>query len=249
VYDASGTTTTLPNSGEPKIAPRTVYDDWNRLTDAENSPGVVEKPEYDGKRRQIWCSKDPIASSPNLYEYCGDDPLVETDPSGECGCESTPSWTNAFQLTDTNAEEVPIPKNDQGCTGYCFHLEGSKLLNYNITNIAVKERGGGCPVVLKALIKVLNNRFTRGKKINEFKDMISKSLDVDTCSSGCSCGDKTDYSGKTITITLNQEEIELDPGRFIPPFNNFKKGECNLTVTATLTIQVGKGWIGRCVKD
>jgi RHS repeat-associated protein len=29
-----------------------------------------------------WLSEDPVQSSPNLYEYCGDNPLARTDPSG-----------------------------------------------------------------------------------------------------------------------------------------------------------------------
>jgi hypothetical protein len=104
VYDATGTTTTLPNSGEPKIAPRTVYDDWNRLTDAENSSGVVEKPEYDGKRRQIRSSRDPIAADQNLYRYCGDNPVIYVDPTGLKlyaidGTTNTPaSNTNVWKL-------------------------------------------------------------------------------------------------------------------------------------------------------
>ena len=32
-----------------------------------------------------WFTRDPIKSSPNLYEYCSDNPLKRTDPTGLCG--------------------------------------------------------------------------------------------------------------------------------------------------------------------
>ena len=53
---------------------------------------------YQDRNRELITStstfdiRDPIESSPNLYAYCGDDPLIYTDPTGlkQCHCTSLP---------------------------------------------------------------------------------------------------------------------------------------------------------------
>ena len=51
-------------------------------------------------------SHDPIESTPNLYHYCGDDPLIGTDPSGLTSLMPAPNPTDT-QPTG-NVDGIPI---------------------------------------------------------------------------------------------------------------------------------------------
>jgi RHS repeat-associated protein len=61
---------------------------------------------YDAKVGR-WASEDPAESSPNLYEYCGDSPLMLTDPTGEQFVPGTPN--SPYQpVPSTPAAPAPV---------------------------------------------------------------------------------------------------------------------------------------------
>ena len=86
----------------------TVYDrSWSPITGNQSQPGIdntrlfagmdadpLTGAYYDNARwydptNGTFFGRDPIASSANLYEYCGDDPLNRTDPTGK-------SWLTVY---------------------------------------------------------------------------------------------------------------------------------------------------------
>ena len=168
-------------------------------------------------------------------------------PGGSPGFWPLPPCRNKSTTPKTplSTIKVPIPKNDPGCSGWCFSVQGTTILNAKITLDSIREVGDGCPWVLETLLKVPGTIASElGKQITP-----QTTYTMDNCSGdGCSCKDRTRYDGKTISLDFTKQEIELDPSGFLPPLNSFKKGECFVVVSGAIDMIVGKGWVGRCAK-
>ena len=95
VYDAYGKATVYDATWSNPAAPTEdgpLYCGY--FFDAETGNDLARN-RYYSVTLATWISRDPIESGPNLYEYCGDNPLIYTDPTGYCGCSGNNAGGNA----------------------------------------------------------------------------------------------------------------------------------------------------------
>jgi RHS repeat-associated protein len=197
-----------------------------------------------------WMELDPMGYDrgiSNLYVFGRGNPIDTLDPMGLQFFPSTkPSDEYVRRKTPGGRDFLltPIPQPADGCSGWCFSVSNSRAVYVTVNKVGVSETGHGCPFLLKTFLRndivgdVIKDRVTPGATFS-----------VDTCSKGCSCQNKKVYDGQKRMFIFKDQVIPLDPALMDPIVSNFKKGECSLVVTGSVSIIVGQGWAGQCCKD
>jgi len=245
VYRAFGT---LQSSTQTATSDYTFVGQQGYYSDPDILPYFVRARHYNPQLGS-WISQDPLGirgPDTNLFRYSLNQPARLTDPGGLQvmpfpGAFGGSGISVAAQTGTNKIVDVPLPTAAPGCSGWCFSVENSTVKNMTIQKFSFKEVGAGCPGLMTTFA-------TKAKIAAQVKESLNEGMTLDSCSTGCSCQDKKMYNGQTIKIAFAGQAIELDPSEFGFPLNRFKKGDCFLQIWGTATVEIGKGWIGKCCK-
>ena len=235
----------LPEKGEPEVlythdyVAQRMQAVLHPYTYAENSPtgrfdpsGLQTAEDYeDAYRRREWRCISSTGHSKTFVPYYPDAPPESP-------------WQNFPEPPRGSADnpyELKLPEPKKPCSGQCFALSKSRIINLDITKFDYEPKGVfnfDCGIIKVA---------SKNQIVEEIKKQLGRRtpFSSDTCSNGCACKNKTAYDGKYVKLTFNQTKIKPDPSMF-------KAGapspDCRIILSGTITLNVGKGWLGECGK-